>query len=61
VPFLAGFWIAGVLWSAGAAYGAGALRRLLGNKLVRALSLASAALFVFFAVKVFVQGLRELH
>ncbi len=60
-PFLAGFWVAGVLWSAAAAYGAGALRRVLGRRLVQALSLASAALFVFFAVKVFLDGLRALR
>lgn len=58
VPFLAGFWTAGVLWSAALAYGAGALRRTLGRRLVQALALASAALFVFFAVRVFLDGLR---
>ncbi len=61
VPFLAGFAAAGVLWSAAAAYGAGALRRLLGHRLVQGLSLASAALFVFFAAKVFLDGLRDLR
>jgi L-lysine exporter family protein LysE/ArgO len=60
LPFLAGFWLAGALWSAGVAYGAGALRRLLGHRLVQWLSLASAALFVFFAIKVFLDGLRDL-
>ena len=60
LPFLAGFWVAGALWSAGLAYGAGALRRVLGARLVQGLSLASAALFVFFAVKVFVDGWKAL-
>jgi L-lysine exporter family protein LysE/ArgO len=61
VPFLAGFWVAGVVWSAGLAYGAGALRRALGHRLAQGLSLASAALFVFFAAKVFLDGLRQLR
>ena len=61
IPFLAGFWLAGVLWSAAAAYGAGALRRFLGHRLVQALSLASALLFVFLAAKVFLDGLRNLR
>lgn len=56
LPFLAGFWTAGTLWSAGLAYGAGALRRAGGRRLVQGLSLASAALFVFFAGKVFLDG-----
>jgi len=61
VPFLSGFWLAGVLWSATAAYGAGALRRVLGQRLVQALSLASALVFVFFAAKVFLDGLKDLR
>jgi L-lysine exporter family protein LysE/ArgO len=61
VPFLIGFWVAGALWSAALAYGGGALRRALGPRLVQGLSLASAALFVFFAGKVFLDGWRELR
>jgi L-lysine exporter family protein LysE/ArgO len=60
LPFLCGFWVAGVLWSAGLAYGAGALRGVLGSRLVQGLSLASAALFAFFAAKVFLDGWRDL-
>jgi hypothetical protein len=36
------------------------LRRALGPRLVQGLSLASAALFVYFAGKVFLSGWREL-
>ncbi len=58
--FAAGFASAGVVWAAAFAYGASALKRLLGWKLVKALSLASALLFLYFAADVFLRGLREL-
>ncbi len=57
--FASGFASAGILWAAGFAYGAAALKNLLGWKLVKALSLASAILFLYFAVAVFLSGLRE--
>lgn len=57
--FAAGFASAGILWAAAFAYGAAAFKKVLGWRLVRGLSLASAALFLYFAVDVFVRGLRE--
>lgn len=58
--FAAGFAIAGVARSALIAYGAASLRGLLGRQLIRALSLISALLFLYFAVFVFVRGLQML-
>jgi L-lysine exporter family protein LysE/ArgO len=60
VPFVAGFFAAGLTWSIAAAYGAAALGRLGGPRLVRALSALSAVLFLFLAVVVFRDGLRSL-
>jgi L-lysine exporter family protein LysE/ArgO len=60
VPFVAGFFLAGVAWSFGLAYAAAALRRVGGVRLVRVLSAVSAALFLFLAVLVFRDGLRSL-
>jgi L-lysine exporter family protein LysE/ArgO len=61
VPFVAGFFVAGVAWSFGLAYAAAALRRVGGARLVRVLSAASAALFLFLAALVFRDGLRALR
>lgn len=55
VPFFAGFFVAGVLFSVVIAYIASQGRRL-GPTWVRGLALASAALFLYFAIKVFVEG-----
>ncbi len=57
--FATGFATAGIAWAAAFAYGASALRRLLGARLVKGLSLMSALLFLYFAVDVFLRGLRE--
>ena len=57
--FAAGFASAGIVWAAAFAWGAAALWNVLGWRLVKGLSLASAALFLYFAVDVFVRGLRE--
>jgi len=57
--FATGFTSAGMLWAALFAYGAAALKDLLGWRLVQALSLASAILFLYFAVDVFLSGLHE--
>jgi L-lysine exporter family protein LysE/ArgO len=61
LTFAAGFATAGLVWAAAFAYGAAALKRLLGAKLMRALALASAILFLYFAVDVFVRGWREFR
>lgn len=59
-PFAAGFFAGGVVWSAALSYGASGFRRAMGARLVRWLSLASAVLFLYFAVDVFLRGLRQL-
>ena len=47
-------------WSAALSFGAAALRRVAGKRLVQGLSLASPLLFLYFAVWIFVHGAREL-
>jgi L-lysine exporter family protein LysE/ArgO len=59
LPFLTGFFVAGVCWSVLMAIIAGYAHRRLGGRLVRALALASALLFAYFAIVVFVNGYRE--
>lgn len=57
--FASGFALGGLAWSALFAYAAAGLRRL-GSRLVRALSLLSALLFLYFAAVVFLHGLRHV-
>jgi L-lysine exporter family protein LysE/ArgO len=54
--FLAGFFCAGIAWSFGMALLAATSGKKLGPTFVRAISLASAALFLYFAVDVFLEG-----
>ena len=54
--FLAGFFCAGIAWSFGMALLAATSGRKLGPTFVRTVSLASAALFLYFAVDVFLEG-----
>jgi L-lysine exporter family protein LysE/ArgO len=61
VPFAAGFLVAGVVWSFALSHGVAVLRRVGGRRIVRALSLASALLFLYFAVRVFLNGFTELR
>ncbi|MCL6516092.1 LysE family transporter [Alicyclobacillus sp.] len=56
--FFAGFFCAGALWSAAVAYVAGRARHWLGPLAMRAISLVSALLMVYFAVQVFLRGWR---
>lgn len=58
--FAAGFFSAGILWSALFAFGASALKRLLGAYLLRTLSFVAALLFLYLAAVVFCQGLRQI-
>ncbi|WP_245575636.1 LysE family transporter [Alicyclobacillus contaminans] len=58
--FFLGFFTAGVLWSAVVAFVSGQARRWLGTSLLRGVSLLSAALFVYFACRVFLNGLHTL-
>jgi L-lysine exporter family protein LysE/ArgO len=60
LPFVAGFFIAGVTWSFALAYAASALRRVGGARLTRVFSAISAALFLFLAALVFRDGWRSL-
>jgi L-lysine exporter family protein LysE/ArgO len=57
--FASGFGAAGILFSAGLAYGAAALRQIAGTTFVRLISFASALLFIYFAARVFLGGLKE--
>jgi L-lysine exporter family protein LysE/ArgO len=57
--FLGGFFCAGLVWSAALAIVCGWGRRALGPLAVRALLLASAILFTYLAVDVFVRGYRD--
>ncbi|SFU79441.1 L-lysine exporter family protein LysE/ArgO [Alicyclobacillus macrosporangiidus] len=56
--FYAGFFCAGVLWSALVALVAGRARQWLGPRTMRGVSLLSALLLVYFAIRVFLQGLH---
>jgi L-lysine exporter family protein LysE/ArgO len=60
VPFAAGFFLAGVVWSAVLSFGAATLSRVGGRRLARALSLVSALLFLYFAVTIFLRGLAAM-
>jgi len=59
-PFVAGFFVAGVLWSFALAFGAARVGRVAGVRLTRILSALSAVLFAYFALDVFRSGLRVL-
>ncbi|TLS51202.1 lysine transporter LysE [Paenibacillus antri] len=57
--FLAGFFSASILWSLGMALLASTSGKRLGPTFVRAISIVSAALFLYFAVDVFLDGYRS--
>ncbi|MBA1194386.1 LysE family translocator [Pseudomonas entomophila] len=57
--FLGGFFLAGLVWSAGLCGVASHGGRLLGDRLLTWSYLASAAIFCYFAVYVIVSGYRE--
>ncbi len=59
LPFLSGFLAAGVCWTLLIATLTGYAHRRLSSRFVRGLSLASAILFCYFAVIVFVSGYRK--
>ena len=56
-----GFALATVVWSALLAFAIASSRRFLGATLVRALSAVSALLFLYFAARIFLDGLRDLR
>jgi len=59
MPFLSGFFVAGVCWTIMIATLTGYAHRRLSTRFVRGLSLVSAILFCYFATIVFVNGYRE--
>jgi L-lysine exporter family protein LysE/ArgO len=59
MPFLSGFFAAGVSWTLLIATLTGYAHRRLSSRFIRGLALASAILFCYFAVVVFVSGYRE--
>jgi L-lysine exporter family protein LysE/ArgO len=54
--FAAGFASAGIVWAAAFSYGAAALKKVLGWRMLKILSFASALLFLYFAYDVFTRG-----
>lgn len=58
--FLSGFFAASIVWSLGMAALSAAGGRKLGPTFVRAVSIASALLFLYFAAEVFADGYRTL-
>jgi L-lysine exporter family protein LysE/ArgO len=59
VPFLSGFFVAGVCWTLLVATLTGYAHRRLSSRFIRGLALTSAILFCYFAVVVFINGYRE--
>lgn len=57
---LAGFFCAGVIWSVAIALASGQLGKRMGANVLRLFSLTSTALFIYFAVRVFLHGLYTL-
>ncbi|NGQ97407.1 LysE family transporter [Brevibacillus sp. SYP-B805] len=60
VLFFAGFFCAGLVWSAVISYLAAKGGKLMGPGIIRGFSLASAVLFFYFACKVFYNGYHTL-
>lgn len=58
--FASGFVSAGIVWAAAFSYGAAALKKVLGWRMLKVLSFASALLFLYFAFDVFTRGLRDV-
>jgi L-lysine exporter family protein LysE/ArgO len=56
--FAGGFFAAGMAWSIVLAYGLAGVRRLMGPRLIRILSLVSMIVFLYLAGVVFIDGLR---
>jgi L-lysine exporter family protein LysE/ArgO len=60
LAFVVGFFAAGLVWSFAVAVVSSMSGSLFGSSLIRVFSFISALLFLFFAVKVFLQGLNDL-
>jgi L-lysine exporter family protein LysE/ArgO len=61
IPFVGGFFCAGVVWSAVVAGSAALLQRVGGRKVARVLAFISAVLFLYFAAVVFVRGWMDVR
>jgi len=59
LPFAGGFFLGTALWAVLFPCTIAAVRTIASEKLVRALSLISAVMFVYFACVVFINGVRE--
>ncbi len=60
LSFFGGFFAASLVWSIGLAYACHRAGQLLGPQLKRIFNILSAAVFLFFAVKVFLNGYQTL-
>jgi len=58
--FIVGFFIAGLIWSAGMALLSSRTGKMLGVRFTRIMSLISAVIFLYFAIKVFINGLETI-
>ncbi|MCR8644392.1 LysE family translocator [Paenibacillus sp. N1-5-1-14] len=58
--FVVGFFVAGLVWSFAVAWISSKSGNLLGQKFVRGISVASAIIFLYFSVKVFMDGLDRV-
>ncbi|WP_442600664.1 hypothetical protein [Paenibacillus sp. KN14-4R] len=56
--FAAGFFSAGVVWSFGVAFIRSKSGNLLGQRFVKGISIASEIIFLYFSIKVFMDGLE---
>ncbi len=59
LPFALGFFAGAVLWAVIFPYSIAAVKTIASDKLVRALSLISAVMFLYFAGVVFINGVRQ--
>ena len=57
--FCAGFFAAGITWSAGFAWASARFMRITGGRLAQAMALVSAVLFLWLATAVFIRGLQQ--
>ena len=58
--FMLGFFFAGLLWSFVIAFISSQTGGLIASKYIRGISLASALLFLYFAIKVFLEGAKTI-
>lgn len=59
LPFMSGFAAGGIVWGVALSITVGRTRHLIGRRAIAALSAASALLFAYFAIDVFVRGYAQ--